>query len=1025
MSGVSNGQLANENTFDSAYIARNGDSNTVGKLDLQNPNVESGSDVVNLQKEVNNLFTFLGALKNQAIGYIATFSNSNGFTANESVFARTDAISAKFHQSTGHKHTGAAGDAPKIESADLNNVVLRGYPVQGQDVLTPGTNSTDVSALMTGKTASTGSSVKGVVVTAPYNKVPLFIRTGVEANNFLTDGAGNIVYGRLTESAGVWTLTTFVDLSGTETAYALTAGQIADGLKWFYQELFNPIVDAPIYDSLFFVQSDNTTADVVDATATQRGLVSAIAQFIGGLKTFVDGIATDTISEETAAAGVTVDGVLLKDGLVDGRDVSTDGTNLDNHIANTSNPHATTKAQVGLGNVTDDAQLKRAAADFDSFTEKTNLVNDDLFLIEDSEAGLVKKKVKRSNVGSGGGAGARNFITNGNGESSTTSPFTPYADAAASRPVDGTGGSPTVTTSTTTSTPIEQTRSILLTKPSGNCQGQGWSADFSVDAAQKAKALRIKVKNIVNSGTFVAGQNFGTPVDSDVIWYVYDVTNGRLIEPSSIRMLSNSSTLVDEFLATFQTSADSTSYRLIAHVATTTASAFELKVEVEVSESQSVFGTPFSDEAPFTNPSSQGLGTLSGVELFQTRAGDKLKVRGRITLGTTTAVEARLGLPAGLSIKSGINNSNVGTFGRGTGSQANKGGFILAGGGNTHVNFSTADVIGSTSADPTANAVGTAIGNSGNVLFIEFEVPIQGWSASVQMSDSADNRLLSLKATKNGVQSVPNATETFITSWTTNKDAGFSFVASTGEATILSAGDFFVFGHLAFAANTSGLRYSRIYVDGVAADYGSTGGAPASGGDTMTTFVTLLPNLRAGQKVRIAGFQSSGGALNIDPAATYFQMFKLSGGQNIAANEKVRFAVTSTSGQAISAGVSTTAICNVKRYDTHNIYDTSNGTFKLPRAGVAHLKARFLTANLAAGTTTYYSQILVLKNGSPYKVLSGRYHPGAGTTTYAYGEGSCDIEGTSSDVWAVQVYHPLATNIVNDTTQNFIDLTMD
>ena len=38
-------------------------------------------------------------------------------------------------------------------------------------------------------------------------------------------------------------------------------------------------------------------------------------------------------------------------GTVDGRDVATDGTNQDNHIADTDNPHSVTKAQVGLSNV--------------------------------------------------------------------------------------------------------------------------------------------------------------------------------------------------------------------------------------------------------------------------------------------------------------------------------------------------------------------------------------------------------------------------------------------------------------------------------------------------------------------------------------------------------------------------------------------------------------------------------------------------------------------------------------------------
>lgn len=74
------------------------------------------------------------------------------------------------------------------------------------------------------------------------------------------------------------------------------------------------------------------------------------------------------------------------------------GTNthaqIDSHIASTSNPHSVTKTQVGLGNVTDDAQLKRAAGDFATFTEKTTVARADLLLTEDSANGGAKKKVQ-------------------------------------------------------------------------------------------------------------------------------------------------------------------------------------------------------------------------------------------------------------------------------------------------------------------------------------------------------------------------------------------------------------------------------------------------------------------------------------------------------------------------------------------------------------------------------------------------------------------------------------------------------
>lgn len=80
-------------------------------------------------------------------------------------------------------------------------------------------------------------------------------------------------------------------------------------------------------------------------------------------------------------------------------------TDVDAHAANTSNPHVVTKTQVGLGNVTDDAQLKRAAGDFATFTEKVTPVGADILLLEDSAAAGAKKKVQISNLPTGSGGG--------------------------------------------------------------------------------------------------------------------------------------------------------------------------------------------------------------------------------------------------------------------------------------------------------------------------------------------------------------------------------------------------------------------------------------------------------------------------------------------------------------------------------------------------------------------------------------------------------------------------------------------
>ena len=73
------------------------------------------------------------------------------------------------------------------------------------------------------------------------------------------------------------------------------------------------------------------------------------------------------------------------------------------HIDDTAgNPHHIVKTDVGLSNVTDDAQLKRSGNDYSVISEKNTPHDDDLILIEDSENAYVKKKVKKSNIGGGG-----------------------------------------------------------------------------------------------------------------------------------------------------------------------------------------------------------------------------------------------------------------------------------------------------------------------------------------------------------------------------------------------------------------------------------------------------------------------------------------------------------------------------------------------------------------------------------------------------------------------------------------------
>lgn len=63
---------------------------------------------------------------------------------------------------------------------------------------------------------SSGDNVAGVITATNGNRVELYDTAN---KNKMTDGNGNEVYGRLTESGGAYTLTYYSLVNGTETAY--------------------------------------------------------------------------------------------------------------------------------------------------------------------------------------------------------------------------------------------------------------------------------------------------------------------------------------------------------------------------------------------------------------------------------------------------------------------------------------------------------------------------------------------------------------------------------------------------------------------------------------------------------------------------------------------------------------------------------------------------------------------------------------------------------------------------------------
>lgn len=99
------------------------DDTAVGKITLANTDAVSGSSVTNLQREHNSAASFMGKVINSSKDDLPQWTENNGFVSDENLFQRVNSISAKFNQTTGHEHTGAAGDAPKINFSNIDGSV--------------------------------------------------------------------------------------------------------------------------------------------------------------------------------------------------------------------------------------------------------------------------------------------------------------------------------------------------------------------------------------------------------------------------------------------------------------------------------------------------------------------------------------------------------------------------------------------------------------------------------------------------------------------------------------------------------------------------------------------------------------------------------------------------------------------------------------------------------------------------------------------------------------------------------------
>ena len=416
---VVNGQVANQTTFNNAYLSRTQNSDTVAVIGLLNALVASGGSITNIQRELNKLNSFVGAVANDVYNALPSYTNNQIGGINDPLDTRVDALSGAFDNTTGHTHDGTPGSGGPVSALDLTNINL--YFAEWQtDTFTgaAGLND-DVTSVFTGLTPGGGVAAVGVPTSAPYNKVEL--RTD-PAEDQIETPAGRKVYGRVTESSGTWTLTYYYEDSlGVETAYTLPAQDI----RIYWREVFDASTRPTFGTEEGFIGSLDATADIVDATATVPGRVSISSQTFGGEKTFQDGAVFSkaiSISKLDVASGGTITALASTHSFVKFTGAST------TELQGVSAP-STAKIVKIYNNSSGDLTLKHENAGASAANRIITQDGLDLVISQFSAVDVYydlsqSRWIVVSTSGSGGGRAVQESIGTGNGVTTSFGPLT-------------------------------------------------------------------------------------------------------------------------------------------------------------------------------------------------------------------------------------------------------------------------------------------------------------------------------------------------------------------------------------------------------------------------------------------------------------------------------------------------------------------------------------------------------------------------------------------------------------------------
>lgn len=584
--------------------------------------------------------------------------------------------------------------------------------------------------------------------------------------------------------------------------------------------------------------------------------------------------------------------------------------------------------------------------------------------------------------------------TNSNAEVSVGDWVT-YADAAGTSPVDGTGGTANITFTRNTTSPLRGTADFKLSKDAVNRQGEGASIDITIDSADQAKILTFSADVDASNVNYANG---------DLRAYIYDVTNAQVLEPVPVEINAGSGL----FQCEFQTASNSTSYRLIFHVASTNATAYDVYFDnIKCGPNTKVQGAFISDWKDYT-PTFQGVGTPT-ISLSQwRRVGDTMEIRGEIISGTVTGSNVEVSIPSGHSVDLG------GTASMAAGVAASNGAIV------TSSLISTGNILlfqYDTGSSSKGVLTGTILG-TGAQLEYNASFKIQGWSSSQVLSSDAGTREVKIYQYGNGGES--------LTAGVTDIPFATSLIPDSHGAW---DGD-------QFTAPESGLYSYEGYVD--TSSTGSLFQVQERINGTQRTIAgqcvdTTLSDAKFSGKVwlekgEVLSFRLNAAKTLSNSIQHFISINKAGSSQQIAASDNVYASYKTNAGQSITTATTTIIDFEDLDFESSSSLVTTGAAWKFTadRSGLYNVTSRIRVEAVAGRILEDdTAELLLYKNGTFYKVLDYREEKTSPTNAQSVSfDGSCLVQLNAGDYIDVRFNHTYTTavSLSTDSRYNFVEI---